>query len=58
MDHRVVCRTCLADGGELFEVFGETGMELALPQKLIDHLKISVRNFVWTEYGHFSITPT
>lgn len=42
MDLGSVCRTCLANGGELFEVFGETGMELSLPQKLVEHLKISV----------------
>lgn len=43
MEHRLQCRTCLVDAGDLFEVYGETGMELSLPQKMHDHLRITVR---------------
>lgn len=42
MTPKLLCRTCLADAGELFEVFGDTGIELALSQKLNDYLKITV----------------
>lgn len=42
MESKLACRTCLADTGELFELFGDTGMELGLPMKINEHLRIPV----------------